>query len=93
MQREVIFSLPPYLQKELLDRMLSSGFSDYLELEEWLKGLGHEVSKSSCHRLGQRLEQYLSGTPVPPRLKILFWGLGYRPIEEIPPTQSGTFSN
>ena len=78
MQREVIYRLPPYLQKELLDRMLSSGFSEYKELEKWLTGLGYKTSKSALHRLGLKFEVYLSRGDAPSRLQILFERLGYR---------------
>ena len=44
-----------------LDKALTEGnFSGYQQLEERLKELGFEISKSSIHRYGQKLERKLS---------------------------------
>nr|WP_238717853.1 phage protein Gp27 family protein [Petrachloros mirabilis] len=49
---------------ELNQRLIVSGFTNYDELELWLRGLGHDISKSSIHRYAQRYEDAIAAASV-----------------------------
>lgn len=54
-----IDGLPDDIKRELDQRIVSSGFSGYVELEQWLADNGLKIGKSAIHRHGQVLkEQY-----------------------------------
>ena len=46
-------------KKELDDKLIDYNFSHYQEITAWLNGLGYEISKSSLHRYGKKLEKEL----------------------------------
>ena len=47
-------------REQLTRRLTQSGFTGYDDLTQWLSDLGYQISKSSVHRYGQKLEQKLS---------------------------------
>lgn len=47
--------LPPPVQREVTERLIANGFSDYEELEADLRRRGYRISKSALHRYGQQL--------------------------------------
>lgn len=55
-RRSKISALPQGIVDDLNSRLISSGFRDYVELSEWLKSLGYDISKSAVGRHGQELE-------------------------------------
>lgn len=48
----LIYKLPQPIRKELMDRLVQNGFSEYEKISEWLKELGYDISKSAIHRFG-----------------------------------------
>jgi hypothetical protein len=59
-QRSKIDLLPENVRQELNAKLIGGSFSGYVELEDWLRGLGVEVSKSSIHRYGSKLDQRMA---------------------------------
>jgi predicted DNA-binding transcriptional regulator len=55
--RSSVAQLPEQTRTELERRLVQSGFSGYLDLAEWLKGQGFEISKSAIHRYGSAFEE------------------------------------
>ncbi|MBN8488231.1 MAG: DUF3486 family protein [Burkholderiales bacterium] len=55
--RSKVLDLPEVTRAELDARLIGGGFTGYVELAEWLRGQGFEVSKSSLHRYGSKLDQ------------------------------------
>ncbi len=55
-RRSVISALPDGVRRELDERLVASGFSDYAALAEWLQAQGFEISKSAVHRHGFALQ-------------------------------------
>lgn len=55
--RSKVMDLPEAKRAELDARLIGSGFRGYVELEAWLRSEGYEVSKSSLHRYGSKLDQ------------------------------------
>lgn len=51
-----IHKLPPEVFEQLKASLKQSGYTDYQGHSDWLLSLGHNISKSSLHRFGQRLE-------------------------------------
>ena len=51
-----VYSLPTEVREELINRLISNGFSQYEDLSEWLKSLGYNIGKSAVHRFGSQLE-------------------------------------
>jgi len=50
--------LPSIVRKEIDERLMANGFSDYLGLEQELRGRGYsKVSKSALHRYGLALKR------------------------------------
>ena len=52
--------LPEKVRDQLDQRLASTGFRGYRELERWLADAGFEIGKSSLQRYGRRLEQRLA---------------------------------
>ena len=46
-------------KKELDDKLVDYNFNHYQEITLWLEELGYEISKSSLHRYGKKLEKEL----------------------------------
>lgn len=59
-ERSKVLDLPEATRAELDSRLISGGFRRYEDLAEWLTGQGFQVSKSSLHRYGSRLDQRIS---------------------------------
>lgn len=51
--RSKVLRLPDETRRELEQKLIASGFSDYEGLQEWLLDKGFEISKSAIHRFGQ----------------------------------------
>ncbi|MFW2176644.1 MULTISPECIES: DUF3486 family protein [unclassified Moraxella] len=61
MAREsAIDRLPSDVKKLLDDKLFENGFNGYIDLETWLREQGYEISKSSIHRYGQKVEKKLA---------------------------------
>lgn len=54
-----VSQLPEAVRTELQRRLIASGFSGYVELEEWLASQGYEIGKSSLQRDGAKLKRRL----------------------------------
>ncbi len=57
--RSKISQLPPEIQEELNKKLIENTFSGYDGLEDWLEGMGFQISKSAIHRHGQEFEKKL----------------------------------
>lgn len=57
--RYKIARLPADVRKELDDRLVSGGFTDYRGLSDWLAGKGFEISPSALNYYAHRFEQRL----------------------------------
>ena len=55
--RSLISNLPEPIKAELDQRLHQSNFSNYEGLAAWLQAQGFEISKSSIHRYGSKLEE------------------------------------
>lgn len=53
---EFVYLLPKDVKEELINRIVGSGFGDYIPISDWLKSLGYDVGKSAIHRFGQKLK-------------------------------------
>lgn len=61
MAREsAIDKLTPEHKQQLDDKLFDNGFNGYQDLAGWLQNLGYEISKSSVHRYGKKLENKLA---------------------------------
>lgn len=58
--RSKVGQLPEDVRQALEQKLIASGFSDYIALENWLAEQGFEISKSSLHRWGQNFEERCS---------------------------------
>lgn len=56
-QRSKVTGLPEDLRSEIDRKLLQSSFQGYVHLQDWLRAQGYEISKSSLHRYGSRLEE------------------------------------
>ena len=56
-QRSKVESLPAHVREALDAKLLQGGFQGYVQLEDWLRMQGLDISKSSLHRYGSRLEE------------------------------------
>ena len=63
-QRSKIERLPEKVRKELESRLIKNGFGSYVEMSEWLKERGFEISKSALHNWGQGYEARLQALKV-----------------------------
>ena len=59
-ERSKILDLPEATRAELDGRLIKGGFRGYVELEAWLRDQGFEVSQSSIHRYGSKLDQRIA---------------------------------
>lgn len=59
-ERSKVLELPELVRSDLDQRLIRGGFSGYVELQEWLRGQGYQLSKSSIHRYGSAMEQRLA---------------------------------
>lgn len=57
--RNLVYELPQNIKQELDQKLVANHFSNYKQLESWLRGLGFEISKSSIHRYGYKFQQQL----------------------------------
>lgn len=64
--------LAPEHRKKLDDKLFDNGFNGYQDLEAWLRELGYEISKSSIHRYGKKLESKLNAAKVATDMAIHF---------------------
>lgn len=63
--------LPPEVLEQLKASLKQSGYSDYQGHTEWLQSLGHDISKSSLHRLGMKLEAEDRPPKTPEQIAIM----------------------
>lgn len=63
-QRSKIERLPEKVRQELERRLINNGFAGYVDLSEWLKERGFEISKSALHNWGQGYEARLRALKV-----------------------------
>lgn len=59
-QRSKVLDLPEATRAELDQRLIQGGFRDYVQLQDWLREQGLDISKSSLHRYGSAMEQRLA---------------------------------
>lgn len=50
-------TLPPAVRAELVERLVSNGYGDFLGLSLWLESLGYKISKSALHRFAMDLKK------------------------------------
>lgn len=61
MAREsAVSALPREVQDELNRQLIDQNFTGYEDFETWLRNLGYEISKSSIHRYGQKIERRMA---------------------------------
>lgn len=63
-QRSKCDSLPEDIRHNLNEKLVSSAFSNYCELSDWLTSLGYSISKSSIHRYGQEFKEQLENIQI-----------------------------
>lgn len=59
-QRSKVTGLPPEMREALDSRLLAGGFAGYVPLQDWLRAQGYDISKSSLHRYGTKLEERMA---------------------------------
>lgn len=59
-ERSKVTGLPPETREALDARLMRGGFSGYVQLQDWLRAQGYDISKSSLHRYGSRLEEKMA---------------------------------
>jgi hypothetical protein len=62
--RSKISLLPEPVKADLDRRLIEGSFSGYRELEEWLEGLGFEISHTAINRYGRKFEKQLEDLKV-----------------------------
>lgn len=73
MARETaIDQLQPEHKHQLDDKLFDNGFNGYQDLAGWLQKLGYEISKSSVHRYGKKLEGKLAAAKIATDMAIHF---------------------
>jgi hypothetical protein len=55
--RSKVEMLPDEIRTELEGRLVSSSFSGYRELQDWLAERGHHISKTALNNFGQSFEE------------------------------------
>lgn len=55
--RSTIDLLPEDIKKQLNSKLAENAFGDYTGLTDWLTEQGFEISRSSLHRYGQKIER------------------------------------
>lgn len=63
-QRQSVYGLPKEVKEELDKKLVESHFSQYVELEKWLRQEGYEISKSSIHRYGCKFKSQLEAIQI-----------------------------
>lgn len=56
-ERSKVTGLPGEVREALDAKLLQGGFAGYVQLQDWLRTQGFDISKSSIHRYGSRLEE------------------------------------
>lgn len=56
-ERSKVTGLPAHVREALEARLIGGGFGGYVQLQDWLRAQGYDISKSSIHRYGSRLEE------------------------------------
>ena len=56
-ERSKVTGLPGDVREALDSKLLQGGFAGYVQLQDWLRTQGYDISKSSIHRYGSRLEE------------------------------------
>lgn len=51
------FILPPEVRKELVEKLVNNGYSDFRGLSIWLERLGYKVSKTALHNFASNLKK------------------------------------
>jgi hypothetical protein len=59
-ERSKAQSLPQHVREDLDSKLLAGGFSGYVQLQDWLRAQGFDISKSSLHRYGSMLEEKIA---------------------------------
>ena len=69
--RSAAYKLPPEVRAELDRRLVASGFGAYRRHAAWLRGLGHQISKSAVAVYGEHLrakyEPVYLASLIPPK--------------------------
>ena len=60
-KRSAVEMLPDDVRRQLDDEIRKSRFSGYTQHSEWLERQGYEISRSSVHRYGKKLQETVSG--------------------------------
>lgn len=56
-ERSKVTGLPPDVREALEKKLIEGGFQGYVQLQDWLRVQGFNISKSAVHRFGSRLEE------------------------------------
>ena len=56
-ERSKVTGMSPDMREALDRKLLDSGFSGYVALQDWLRAQGYDIGKSSIQRYGSRLEE------------------------------------
>ena len=56
-KRSSVEQLPQVIRHELERKLADNGFSDYTALAEWLNEKGYEISRSTVHRYGAKIQK------------------------------------
>jgi len=56
-ERSKVEGLPLEVREALQKKLIEGGFQGYVQLQDWLRVQGYNISKSSVHRFGSRLEE------------------------------------
>ena len=67
-----IDQLEPEHKTQLDDKLFDNGFNGYVDMAKWLQEMGYEISKSSVHRYGKKLETKLAAAKVATNMAIHF---------------------
>jgi Protein of unknown function (DUF3486) len=63
-QRSKVMGLEPEVREAFEAKLIGSHFSGYVELQDWLRSLGYDISKSALHRYGSRLEEQIANLRI-----------------------------
>lgn len=56
-ERSKVTGLPSEVREALEKKLIEGGFQGYVQLQDWLRVQGYNISKSAVHRFGSRLEE------------------------------------
>ena len=62
--RSKVLQLPEEVRRELEQKLIGGGFSDYNGLAEWLIEQGFEISRSALHRWGKDFEERVAAVKL-----------------------------